>query len=143
MDLVNKVLLAVSHSSNFIIYCFSFKNFRELRCLRFFRRSRHFESTRESVQERFQVFEEEMQAMQETLLSVHRAIDKPKLSHKKRKTGTYFNNISMVKIRADIEMELEHMLPHLDLAVGNNIQPTPKICSQNASVSCQSLRKKF
>ena len=85
----------------------------------------------------------EMGEMRETLLSVHRAIDKPKLSNNKKITATYFNNISMAKIREDIEIELEHMLPHLDLAVGNDIQPTRKICSQNASVSCQNLRKKL
>ena len=111
--------------------------------MQFFRRSRHFESTSESVPERFQPFEEEMGEMRETLLSVHRAIDKPKLSNNKKITATYFNNISMAKIREDIEIELEHMLPHLDLAVGNDIKPTRKICSQNASVSCQNLRKKL
>ena len=110
--------------------------------MRFFRQSRHFESASESIPERLerlQIFEEEMRTMRETLLSVHRAMDKPKFSNNKKRTGTYKSNLSTANIMTDIEMDVELMFPHLDLAIGNNFQPTPKIRSQNPRFSCPNL----
>ena len=80
-----------------------------------------------------------MKACQGALLSVHRAMDKPKFSNNKKRTGTYKNNLSTANIMTDIEMDVELMLPHLDLAIGNDFQPTPKIRSRNPRLSCPNL----
>ena len=79
--------------------------------------------------------------MRETLLSVHRAVDRSKPSNNKKGIGTYYNNLSIANGRTDIEIEVEHILPHLDLAIGNNIQPNQNFLSKNLRVSCPNLGK--
>ena len=123
MDLANKVLLAISHSFNFIIYCFSFKNFRKIVCLPFIRLFNFPESTSEVMvgRERLQIFEDEMRNMREALLVIHRTIEAPgeyRQFIEEKNDTTCNDDLSL----ANVKTHKEYILGYLDLAIRNNVE---------------------
>ena len=144
MDLANKVLLAISHSFNFIIYCFSFKNFRKIVCLPFIRLFDFPESTSEVMvgRERLQIFEDEMRNMREALLVIHRAIETPgeyRQFIEEQNDTTCNDDLSL----ANVKTRKEYILGYLDLAIRDNVETNfgdydqdPRMKNASVSKSC-------
>ena len=111
--LLNKVLLAISHSFNLIIYCLSSKSFRKLVFSKF-SRTNFVSRTSEPQAERLTVFGDEMRRFRDMLLSIQHSMEHVDTRYRKRAYTCH--NRTMHQSEQD---GLSHpiSLQYLDLAI--------------------------
>ena len=119
MGSFNRLLLAISHSFNLIIYCLSSKSFRKSICSGIYR-SRQEERHDGRSEERLQIFEEQMRNMRTTLSMIQQSLE----SKKRSRFTNHTKNESLgcqstsKPNKYDINQSKQNdVLPYLDLAV--------------------------
>ena len=140
---VNKVLLAISHSFNLIIYCLSSKSFRKMAFRRFSGESRR---SSEAVSERLNVFGYEMRALREMVILIQQSAVLPETQYITERRTRYNTDTTLILPRKACLLQ-QASLSYLDLALHRRkiendeliIVPKSNLIAANTSKSCSIL----